>query len=52
MEMLPTTFPGTDGSKRLNVSMSESESCTIISFIMKVCKMNNSEEDDMLEKKR
>jgi hypothetical protein len=30
MEMLPTTFPGTDGSKRLNVSMSESESCTII----------------------
>ena len=38
MEMLPTTFPGIDGSKRLNISMSESESCTIISFKMKVCK--------------
>lgn len=32
MEILPTTFPGTDGSKRLNTSASESESCMIISF--------------------
>lgn len=43
MQMLPTTFPGTDGSKRLNTSVSESGSCMIISFTTKVSKMNNAE---------
>jgi len=43
MEMLPTTFPGTDGSKRLNTSASGSESCMIISFTTKVCKMISAE---------